>query len=363
MQDQLVDVAAPRRDGDRAGRTPFVAPILAAYLLSRLLLLPVVYGEHLTASQFARLWDGRYYLQIAAHGYPSFLANHGGSVVAFFPLYSLLVRGAAPVFGDNWALSGIVVSFLTGAVACLAVGALARERAGTGAGVRAGWLLAFAPGAAFLSFAYAEGLAISLCAVTLIMLDRRRWLAAGLIGALATAASSLALPIVAAAAWAAWRAGQRRAWIAPVLATSGFASYCLFLWARIGTPFGWFDAERIGWHAHVDPWSPVRWFLAAPGTALVETLCLVVAAGGLWAMRRARVPGTWWVFVLLFLTSIVTDSAAWMTPRFLLSAFPLVAAAAIALRGERFRVLVVSSGIFMVLALVAYTSFGFVYRP
>ena len=71
--------------------------------------------------------------------------------------------------------------------------------------MRAGWLMAVAPGAAFLSPAYAEGLAISLCAVVLLMLDRRRWLAAGVIGALATATSPLALPIVVAGAWAAWR--------------------------------------------------------------------------------------------------------------------------------------------------------------
>ena len=46
--------------------------------------------------------------------------------------------------------------------------------------------VALAPGAAFLSPAYAEGLAISLCALALVMLGRRRWLLAGVVGAFAT---------------------------------------------------------------------------------------------------------------------------------------------------------------------------------
>jgi hypothetical protein len=226
--------------------------------------------------------------------------------------------------------------------------------------------MAVAPGAAFLSPAYAEGLAVALCAAALIMLDRRRWLAAGVIGALATAASPLALPLVAAAAWSAWRSRQAQAWKAPVVASLGFVSYCLYLWARMGTPFGWFDAERAGWAGHhVDLLAPVSWFAKSPGITLVELCCAVIAGAGLWAMHRARVPGTWWAFTLAFLASIVFDGGLWLTPRLLLSAFPLVPAAAIAVRSERFRALMGVSAVVMILVLVAYTqkTTGFVYQP
>jgi hypothetical protein len=285
--------------------------------------------------------------------------------LAFFPLYPLLVRGMAPVVGHNWVAASVAVSFLTGAGACVAVGALARERAGDAIGVRAGWLFAVAPGAAFLSPAYADGLALALCALSLIMLDRRRWLAAGLLGGLATAASPLALPIVLAATWAAWRSRQRSAWVAPVLASTGFGSYCLYLWAHVGTPFGWFDAERVDWAGHhFSLLAPVRWFTTWSGITLVETLCLVVALGGLWAMYRARVPGTWWAFVVPFLVSVVFDWALWLTPRFLLTAFTFVSAAAIVLPGNRYRAVLVSSAAVMMVVLIAYVRFpGFVFQP
>jgi hypothetical protein len=299
VQDQLV-VDAATHEGRRSRTwSGFVAPVLAVYLLSRLVVFGALldaYGGHWTITKFAGIWDGRYYLRVAEHGYPTTLTQKP-PLAAFFPLYPLLVRAAAPILGGNWALAGIAVSLLTGAAACVAVGALARERAGDETGVRAGWLMAVAPGAAFLSPAYAEGLAITLCAVALIMLDRRRWLVAGVIGALATATSPLALPFVAAAAWSAWRSRQAQAWKAPALASLGFVSYCLYLWAHMGTPFGWFDAERAGWAGHhVDLLAPVSWFAKSPGITLVELFCAVIAGAGMWAMHRARVPGTWWVF-------------------------------------------------------------------
>ncbi len=368
----LIDAASgtsPRPGRPRPGRwSSFFAPVLAAYALSRLVLFGLAldaYGGHWTSTALAGIWDGRYYLRIAAHGYPTALGTRA-PVAAFFPLYPLLVRGAATVLGGNTVWAGLAVSLVAGAGACVAVGALARDRAGEQAGVRAGWLMAFAPGAAFLSAAYADGLAISLGAMALIMLDRRRWAGAGVFGALATATAPLALPLVLAGAWAAWRSRQRRAWIAPVVASSGFVSYCLYLWARVGTPFAWFDAERIGWAHHVDLLAPLQWLTTSSGIALVETFSVVVALGGLGAMRRARVPATWWVFTLPFLASVVFDAGLWLTPRLLLSAFPLVPGAAIALEGRRFRVLVAASAVVMLFVLLAYTQrqlAGSIYQP
>ena len=368
MQDQaLIDAAAdPIRPPKR--RSSFVAPILGVYLLSRVMVFGVVidaYGIHWTATKFAGIWDGRYYLQVAAHGYPSVL-THDAPLAAFFPLYPLVVRAVALALGGNWALAGLATSLLTGAAACLAVGALARDRAGEETGVRAGWLFAVAPGAAFLSPAYAEGLAIALCAVTLLLLDRRRWWAAGVVGALATASSPLALPVVVAGVWAAWRSGEARALWAPVLAASGFGSFCLFLWARMGTPFGWFDAERVGWVGHhVDLFAPLRWFTRSPGISVVETVCFVMVVAGLWAMHRARVPGTWWAFTVVFVASVVFDGGMWLTPRLVLSAVPLVPAVAMASGGRPFRIVLGSSALVMVLTLVAYTqvSTGFLFQP
>ena len=368
MRDQLVQDTEAHSGLRRPLASTFAARILAVYLLSRLVVFGVLldaFGRSATITRFARIWDAKYYLQVAAHGYPTVLSARQ-PLAAFFPLYPLMVRVVAPLFGHDWVASGLVVSLLTGAAACLAVGALARDRAGDETGVRAGWLVAVAPGAAFLSPAYADGLALALCAGALLMLDRRRWVAAGLLGALATAASPLAVPIVIAAAWAAWRSGRRQAWLAPVLASSGLGSYFLYLWVHMGTPFGWFDAERVGWQGQhrFNLFSAVAWFTSWSGITLVETVCIVLAAAGLWAMRRARVPGTWWVFIIPFLASVVFDSGLWLTPRLLLTAVPLVPAAAIVVQGKHYRTLLAASVVVMLVVLVAYVRFpGFVFEP
>ncbi len=367
MVDQVLVDAEAQAGPTRARPSRFATPILAVYVVTRLLVFGVLldaFGGNGTITRFARIWDAKYYLHIAAQGYPTVLTARR-PFAAFFPLYPLLVRSMVPLVAHDWVAAGLVVSFLTGAAACLAVGALARDRFGTDVGVRAGWLVAVAPGAAFLSPAYADGLAIALGAVTLIMLDRRRWVVAGLVGAFATAASPLALPLVIAAAWAAWRSTQRRAWVAPVLASSGFVSYCLYLRVHMGTPFGWFDAERVGWSDHhFSLLSPVRWFATWSGITLVETCCVVLAIGGLWAMRRARVPATWWIVVVAVLLSVVFDWALWLTPRFLLDTFPMVPAAAMVVEGRRYRLVLAISAAVMVLVLVVYVRFpAVVFQP
>jgi hypothetical protein len=349
-------------------RSRFASRILLAYGASRLLVLGVVvdlFGVHAPIGKLAAVWDGRFYLQVAAHGYPTSVP-HSTSDIAFFPLYPLVVRAAAAVTGQDVAGAGILVSLLTGAAACLAVGALVREEAGDRAGVRAGWLLAFAPGAMFLSSAYAEGLAIALCAGALVMLGRGRWLLAGIVGGFATAASPLALPIVAAAAFAAWRVHTRRAWTAPILTCAGVGSYFVYLWAHTGTPFAWFDAQRLGWGQHFSLGATWHWFATWSGITVVETISIGLAGFGLWAMAKARVPGPWWVYTVVLLGSILFGAAFWMTPRLVLSVFPLTGALAMALRPERFRVVLVGSGMLMVVVLAAYTTpslVGFVFRP
>jgi hypothetical protein len=374
LTSELVDRRLDPESGPAPKRRSYLAPrILLAYGASRLVVLGIVvdlFGVHVPAATFAGLWDGRYYLAVAAHGYPTSV-SHTHSDIAFFPLYPLVVRGAAALVGQNVAVAAILVSLLTGAAACVAVGALVRDVAGRGvageeAGVRAGWLMAFAPGAMFLSPAYPEGLGITLCAGALVMLGRRRWLVAGLLAGLATAASSLMLPIVAAAAWAAWRARTRRAWMAPVLACAGVGSYFLYLWVHTGTPFAWFDAQRLGWGQHVSLLAAWHWLFFGPGIAVVETISIALAIAGLWAMGNARVPSTWWVYTVALAGSILFGAGLWMTPRLLLSLFPLSGALALGLRPERFRVVLVGSGVLMALAVAAYTTPSlarFVFQP
>ncbi|HXX91836.1 MAG TPA: mannosyltransferase family protein [Acidimicrobiales bacterium] len=371
--------------GGRAGSwTGVVRPVLAAYALSRVVLLVFladVFGARRALVHLVTVWDGRYYLQVAAHGYTRSTSG-GHPVAAFFPLFPLLVRMAVPLVGGSYPWAGALVALVTGAAACVAVGALVQGRCDTSAGIRAGVLTAFAPGALFLSIAYPEGLAIALSAGALAMLDRRRWVAAGVLGALATASSSLALPMVAAALAAALdarrsaaprtgappccpRGGARGAVAAPLLTAAGFGAYCVFLWLRTGTPFGWFEAEHSGWGGHrFDLLAPLHWAATWSDVTVIEVLSVAAAVAGLLLMRRARVPLAWWAFTGVLLVSVNFDSAMAMRPRFLLDAFPVIGALALSVRGKRYRLVLAGSAGLMVLVTVVYVMVpGFVYQP
>ena len=106
--------------------------------------------------------------------------------------------------------------------------------------------------------------------------------------------------------------------------------------------------------------------LFGPGIAVVETISIALAIAGLWAMGKARVPSTWWVYTVALAGSILFGAGLWMTPRLLLSLFPLSGALALGLRPERFRVVLVGSGVLMALVVAAYTTPSlarFVFQP
>jgi hypothetical protein len=62
----------------------------------------------------------------------------------------------------------------------------------------------------------------------------------------------------------------------------------------------------------------------------------------------------WWIVVVPGLFVGLFDSDSWLDPRILLSAFPLTLAAAMVLRGRRYRVVAALSAAVSVLVLVLY---------
>ncbi len=113
---------APRAAGGRQGearrerRIPFVLAVYGAsrlfYLLAGALLARVVPVGQLLPDHARRApgrlniwahWDGVWYSQIATEGY----AAHAPASTAFFPLYPLLMRSFAEVFGGPLSLGAM----------------------------------------------------------------------------------------------------------------------------------------------------------------------------------------------------------------------------------------------------------------
>jgi hypothetical protein len=305
-------------------------------------------------------FDGHWYAAITDHGYPSTIHEVGGeavqSVHAFFPLYPMLGRAAN--LTSPWATTTtlIALSIVLGAVATCLLWDTTRELVDDDdAAINAVTLFCFLPGAIILSYAYAEGLLIILALVCLRALHHRRWVLAGVAAGLATATRPNAVVLVACTAWAAvvaWRAGERKALAAPLLAPLGLLAFQGYLWARTGSALTWWRVEHQGWGNHFDGGIGVAHDLVdivvGPdrsvdlGIVVLSTLSVV---GGCILLWKARLPAVYNVFALGILAFAMTSTNLGARPRFVLSAFPLVIAAAATLkRNAMWTVVAVAGG-------------------
>ena len=300
----------------------------------------------LTWKVFA-LWDGAWYIRLAQDGYPRAIPPGVGApaqtTLAFFPVYPLCVRLVAAVLPVSTLTAALLVSWSFGLLACAAVWLVAREVLGITGATRVAVAFAFAPGAFVLSMAYAEGTMILAAALCLYGLLQRRWLLAGLCGALATAARPNGLPVVAAAAVAVAvvlcerHRGPGRLGLAPLgmaplaLAPLGMAGFFCFLWARTGSPLTWFRAEARGWHQQTDFGVSTLQRVAdllRRGPVQAETVMVVaslvaaiVLARGCW---RQRQPAVLLAYSAAMLFLAFGASSLGGRPRSLLAAFPLL---------------------------------------
>ena len=110
---------------------------------------------------------------------------------------------------------------------------------------------------------YAEGFLITLVALGLWALGERRWVLAGVAGALATATSPVALAFerqlsVGGRGPHPPGSGSWRALVAPALVPVGFVGYQLWLWRHTGNIGAWKLTERGGWSSYLSLGYPLH---------------------------------------------------------------------------------------------------------
>jgi hypothetical protein len=187
---------------------------------------------------------------------------------------------------------------------------------------------------------YSEPLAVALAAAALLALLDRRWLLAGIIGAVATAERPSMIILMAVSAVAAiqaiWTRGEWRALIAPALTPLGVLAYFGYLWQRTHSYGYWFWVENKGWHQHID-WGvhtfTVLLWLNPRDThhkvyVVVLTVMFAAAVVGIALMLAARLPLPVSLFAILTIVLAVASSDAGTKPRFIWVAFPIFIGAA-----------------------------------
>jgi MFS family permease len=369
---------------------------IAVYLATRglLLVVAIVNGalRHHSGPELAN-WDGDWYRALANHGYPTHV-SHAQSTLGFFPLYPLTMWVAArpllPIMHSSLSAitaAGVVVSGIGGLIATVLVQRLAAGWWGERTGRRAALLFCLFPGSVVFSMVYAEGLLLPLAAGCILALQRRRWLLAGVLAALATATEPEALVLVLVCALSAGlelrRRGlgdrqARKSLVAPALSVVGAAAFAGFLWAWTGTPLASFTTQRYGWKEKTDPLALVhltkslvhelslRHFnhptinlnLPVGVFGAVLLLVLLVLLARVW--REVSPEALLWTLGISFLA--LTSEFTPPNPRLLITAFPAVIVLARYLRGRAFGVLLAVSGVLLVV-MSALTFVSTTLRP
>ena len=242
-----------------------VAFVLAVYAASRLFYL--ISGSLLAyvvpTSSFQRVtldvpsgsmniwshWDGEHYVTLAMGGY---LHPPDNVSPAFFPLYPLLLRSFAELFGgpiSKEALSvwGPLISLLFLPFAFYFIYHIALE--GWGERVARGTILilAFFPTTFFLNAAYTESLFLALSAGSMwAMRVRKDLLLACVLAGFAAATRNVGMFLVVPLMYEWMKDVERFRWrgVYLLLAPGGLFAYMVYLWVRFGDPLLFYSAQE-----------------------------------------------------------------------------------------------------------------------
>ncbi len=386
----VVDERAPLRRARLAAELRRLRPVIAFYLGTRVLLLTVAVADatlrHDRLSAEIAHWDGRWYRDLAEHGYPA-QDLHTRTTLGFFPGYPIVVWLLSHALAAAPDVTGLLIAMAGGLVATLLVERLASGWWGAESGRRAAILFCLFPGSVVFSMIYSEGLLIALAAGCILALERRRWALAGCLAGAATATGPAALMLIAVCAVSALGALRRLGWrdraaraslLAPLLSLTGVAGFATFLWAWTGTPFASLNAQRYGWGERTDPLA-----LLNQAKSLVSEISfahfnhptinlnlvigllgtVVLAIGLVLLLRKPRLVSVeavvWTLGVALLAT---TSEYVPPNPRLLITAFPAVVVFADRLRGRRFVALAAANGTLLAV-LSALTYVGTTLRP
>ena len=358
--------------------TAQVAQLTLSYLAVRAVLLIAdvlaahqSYAGHLAGPVTS--WDSHFYISIARSGYPAeVLRNADGSLAyssaGFLPVFPLIIAAVnhlgAPVVG-----AAIIVSVLAGWVATIAVWQLGTAVGGEQLGYGSALLFMTFPGMAVSwGLIYSESVGTALVAIALLLMMQRRWVAAGVAGALATATSPVALALVVPALFLAvqeMRVHRRPSWAiyTAVLCPVGFVGFVVSDGIRYHDPLYYWHLQSQAWGVSVDFGRGLVlllghfWQGGYQGPAWLEWVAVVAVLLAGWAMYKARLPGFITAYVCASIL-ILFFSNQGLKPRLLTWAFPaLIAVAAVLKQRSRNTVALGFMGL-MPLLFLAFTTLG-----
>lgn len=274
-------------------------------------------------------YDGSSYNWLAIHGYagPRGVPPTPGQA-AYFPVLPLLVKTVSNMTRHEFLPAEIIVQVVAGALAAIAVWALAARIGGHRLADRTVLLFCAFPGAMTFGMLYPEPLGTALAASCLLAALNRKWPLAGLL-ALGASAVHPALIVLAPtlAVMAAHAIIARRDWqslSAPLLAPLGMAGYFALLAGEFHDYLFWFHDQAHGWHGRLNwvahelrvlTWTDPATSKYVLFNVIVIAMAIVLVVG-IALMIAARTPLPVSLYTVLAALALAMGDATGPTPRF-----------------------------------------------
>ena len=348
MESSSTSVSRPARTSIRAhltttvGEPPrargllrsFAPPLIVwAIVIAGLVTVSVTNGFNPARGATWARWDSTFYLSIAAHGYdlvrcPARLHYSPGTFcgnAGWFPAYAWLI-GAGHSFGLPLDAAGVAISWLFGLGTLLLLWATFLGRRLCFAAVGCLLFAAFVPGQIYDYAIFPLSMLAFFTVLHLWLLDRRRWLLAGLAGAVAAMTYPIGVLLAPVSAlWilfvvrdVPWVLRLRRVALSSVVTAAGFAVVLVDMELETGSWDAYFKVQAKYLHGFHDPASVFRLavqpalhasWLAGNVAPAVETLfvgvvlaCIALEAAWRWRRLTARdaLLLLWAAVILLF---------------------------------------------------------------
>jgi Gpi18-like mannosyltransferase len=251
----------PARASRLLGRlTPADLAVLRIWLISRAAVLAlswpamwILQGTSKASRPWLGLWvqwDAARFQAIAQYGYFPPYPHNIPDQVAFLPGFPIALA-AVHLLVRQWTITGLLISFVAGGIAMVALGRIADRHYQQGTGRQAVLFLVASPAAIFLAVGYAESLFLALALCSWLAIRSGRWQLALLLAAFATLTRTNGFFLLAALLVEIIRMQGKDRWRALAafpLALLPIAGYELYLKASTGDWLAWQHAEQAGWY-------------------------------------------------------------------------------------------------------------------
>ena len=240
----------------------------------------------------------------------------------------LVVKTVSNMTRHQFLPAELLVQVVAGALAAMAVWALAAKIGGHQLADRTVLLFCAFPGAMTFGMLYPEPLGTALAAACLLAALNRKWLLAGMLALGASAVHPALLVLTPTlAVTAAYAIIARREWqslIAPLLAPLGMAGYFGLLAGDFHDYLFWFHDAAGGWHGRLS-WAThelqlLTWTNPATSKFVLYNVIVIVTAvvlvAGIALMVKARTPLPVSLYTVLAVMALALADGTGPTPRF-----------------------------------------------